>query len=187
MPILQQFFFAMALNGISAKYRIFSKFRVMANSLIRIATSVIFTFVGALCMTGYIWAFKEAWAVNGNQFVLTWMVLWLFMHINFMIFDILTAFVPMQFMPFCVLTWIILNVASSIIPVELNPGFFRWAYALPAHEVYQMLVQIWSNGCQDQSYRTLPILFAWWIAGLSIAFYSTKRRCQRALEVVSES
>lgn len=93
----------------------------------------------------------------------------------------------MQFLPFCVLTWVIINVGSTISPFELNPGFFRWGYALPAHEVYQVLVQIWSDGCQDQSYRALPILFSWWIVGLATVIYATYYRCQTALKAKSEA
>ncbi|KGO67486.1 protein of unknown function DUF3533 [Penicillium italicum] len=182
MPIIQQFFFMMALNGISSEFQVFTKLSTTTNGLIRMVTSIVYTFLGALCMAGYIWAFKQSWDVNGNQFVLTWMITWLFMHINFLIVDFLTAFVPMQFMPFCVLTWVIMNVASSISPFELSPGFFRWGYALPAHEVYQVLVQIWSDGCQDQSYRALPILFSWWIVALSAAIYATRHRCKVAVK-----
>ncbi|KAJ5786620.1 uncharacterized protein N7503_011832 [Penicillium pulvis] len=182
MPIIQQFFFMMALNGISAQFQLFTKLGTLTNGLIRMVTSIIYTFIGSLCMAGYIWAYKESWDVNGNQFVLTWMVTWLYMHINFLIVDTLTAFIPMQFLPFCILTWVILNVASTISPFELNPGFFRWGYALPAHEAYQMLVQIWSDGCQDQSYRALPILFSWWIAALLNTVYATYSRCQAAVK-----
>lgn len=182
MPIIQQFFFMMALNGISSQFHIFSKLGYVANGLIRMVTSIVYTFIGSLCMAGYMWGFKESWAVNGNQFVLTWMIIWLFMHINFLIVDALTAFITMQFLPFCILTWVILNVASSISPFELNPGFFRWGYALPAHKVYQVLVQIWSDGWQDQSYRALPILFSWWIVALSVTVYATYSRCQAAVK-----
>jgi hypothetical protein len=185
MPIIQQFFFMMALNGISSQFHVYTKLGHMANGLLRMSVSIIYTFISALCMVGYIWAFKEDWAVNGNQFVLSWMIIWFYMHINFAIIDSLTAFVPMQFLPFCILTWVILNISSSISPFELNPGFFRWGYALPAHEVYQVLVQIWSDGCQDQSYRALPILFAWWIVGIAIAIYAVHYRCQISLRAQS--
>ncbi|PYH99779.1 nitrosoguanidine resistance protein SNG1 [Aspergillus ellipticus CBS 707.79] len=181
MPIIQQFFFMMALNGISSQFQVLTKLSHWGNGLLRMCISLAYTCLGALCMAGYIWAFRESWAVNGNQFVLCWMTIWLYMHINFLIFDILTTFVPMQLMPFCVLTWAIMNVASTISPFELNPGFFRWGYALPAHETYQILVQIWSNGCENQLDKALPVLFAWWVATVGGAVYSIKHRCHAAL------
>ncbi|CAI7578908.1 unnamed protein product [Penicillium palitans] len=169
MPILQQFFFMLALNGISSHFDAFTKLSWKANGLIRIITSILYTLTGSLLMTGYIWAFRESWEQQGSRFVLTWITMWLLMHINFLFFDITTAFIPIQFMPFIVLTWVILNVASTISPFELNPGFFRWGYALPSHEAYQVLIQIWSGGCNNRLYRALPIMFSWWVVGVPIA------------------
>ncbi|EYE98311.1 SNG1 family protein [Aspergillus ruber CBS 135680] len=181
MPIIQQFFFMMALNGISSQFQLLTKLSPTANGLLRMCISFAYTFFGSLCMVGYIWAFRESWAVNSNQFALCWMIIWLYMHINFLIVDILTSFVSLRFMPFCILTWVIMNVASTISPFELNPGFFRWGYALPAHEVYQVLVQVWSDGCENQLYRALPILFSWWIAGIVFVVIAMRHRCQTAV------
>jgi hypothetical protein len=107
--------------------------------------------------------------------------MWLLMHINFLLFDITTAFIPIQFMPFIVLTWVILNVASTITPFELSPGFFRWGYALPSHEAYEVLIQIWSRGCNNRLYRALPIMFSWWIVGVPVAVYAMQYRCKTAV------
>ncbi|KAE8369709.1 hypothetical protein BDV27DRAFT_172374 [Aspergillus caelatus] len=181
MPIIQQFFFMMALNGISAQFHLYTKLGPKRNGLLRMCVSLAYTFIGSLCMAGYIWAYRESWDVNSNQFVLSWMSVWLYMHINFLIVDILTAFIPMQFLPFCILTWAIINVASTISPFELSPGFYRWGYALPAHELYQVLVQIWSDGCEDQLYRALPIMFSWWIACLAIVPFAMTHRCKAAV------
>lgn len=181
MPVIQQFFFMMALNGISSQFHILTKLGWHANGLLRMCIPAAYTFVGALCMIAYIWSSRESWEVNGNQFALSWMIIWLYMHINFLIMDILTTFIPMQFMPFCVLTWAILNVASTISPFELSLGFFHWGYALPVHETYQVLVQIWSDGCDSQLHRALPIMFSWWIVALATATFSVHYRCNTAV------
>ncbi|KAF4769691.1 hypothetical protein HAV15_011890 [Penicillium sp. str.  len=178
MPILQQFFFTLALNGISTQFDVFTKLSWKANGLIRIIASILYTLTGSLLMAGYIWAFRESWGQRGSRFVLTWITMWLLMYINFLLFDITTAFIPIQFMPFIVLTWVILNVASTISPFELNPGFFRWGYALPSHEAYQVLIQIWSGGCNNRLYRALPIMFSWWVVGVPIAVYAMQHRCR---------
>ncbi|EED16524.1 SNG1 family protein [Talaromyces stipitatus ATCC 10500] len=177
MPILQQFFFIIALNGISAQFRVFTRLPWAINALFRAALATFYTFIAALCTTGYIWGFKEDWDVGASQFVLSWMAYWLYMKINFLFFEIMTTFLPVSFIPFGVLTWVLVNVASTISPFELNPTFFRWAYALPSHEAYQLLVQIWSNGCDNQSYRALPIMFTWWIVCVPIAVLCVRYRC----------
>ncbi|CAG8178047.1 unnamed protein product [Penicillium salamii] len=187
MPIIMQFFCMMALNGVSSEFNLFTSLGWHANGFIRLLVSIIYTLVSSLCTTGYIWAFKETWDMNSNQFVLTWIVYWLYMHINFLIFDILTTFVPMQYMAFCVLTWMILNVSSALSPFELNPGFYRWGYALPAHEAYQLLGQIWSNGCNNQLHIALPILFSWWVVGIVVVVYATYYRCNTAFALQAKS
>jgi hypothetical protein len=86
----------------------------------------------------------------------------------------------MKFLPFFVLTWVILNVTSTIWPFELAPSFYRWGYALPAHEVWQVLIQIWSGGAVDRLYEALPILFTWEIVFLPLAVVALNFRCKVA-------
>ncbi|KAJ9607400.1 hypothetical protein H2200_008473 [Cladophialophora chaetospira] len=180
MPILQQFFFLLILNGISQELELYSKLPQHISGLVRAGLSVVFDFVSALCMTGYIWGFRESWPVTGNQFALTWMVLWLLMHIHFLILDAATAFLPLPALPFFILTWIIINITSSISPFEVNPGFYRLGYVLPANEAYTVLTDIWSRGNVPRLYRALPILFSWWIAGIGLATYGHFHRCHKA-------
>ncbi|KAK8188216.1 hypothetical protein IWZ00DRAFT_357996 [Phyllosticta capitalensis] len=182
MPVIAQFFFLMAINNISTQMRFLSRLPRFDNYLIRFFLSVLYTFVGALCMSGYIWAYREDWAVTSSDFALTWMVLWLLMHIHYFVFDVATAFVPMAFLPFIVLIWVILNITSTVTPFELDAGFYHWGYALPAHNVYELLISIWSEGCSNRSYRNLPILFAWWLVGNIASVFATRHRCHKAEE-----
>lgn len=180
-PIIQQFFFIMALNGISSSFGLFSKLLPVQNGRLRMYLSAAYTLIGSLCSAGYLWAFREDWDMNGLQFFLTWMALWLYMHISFLVMDVATGYLQMQFMPFFVLTWVVFNIASAVSPFEVNPAFYRWGYALPTHEVYQVLVQIWSGDCEKQLYRSLPILFAWWVVSLALSILSTSHRCKAAV------
>ncbi|KAH8588867.1 hypothetical protein B0O99DRAFT_638158 [Bisporella sp. PMI_857] len=146
---------------------------------------MVYTFVASITVACYIWGFREDWGVSGSQFILTWMVFWLYMHINFVIVDTMTAFVPAKFFAFFLLTWIIINVTSTIYPFELSPGFYRWGYALPAHEIYSLLVQVWSGGCNNQAYRALPILFAWEVVGMVSATVGMFYRNSKARKEIS--
>lgn len=181
MPIIQQFFMLMALNGISTGMQLYSRLHPQRNGIIRLILSAVYTLLGSLCMTGYIWAFREDWSVDAGQFFLTWIVCWLYMHINFLILDIATTWIPMQFMSFFVLTLALTSVSSTISPLELSPGFYHWGYALPAYETYQVLVQVWS-GCDNQLFRALPILFSWWLVCLIAAILSLHYRCKAAIK-----
>jgi Protein of unknown function (DUF3533) len=169
LPIMQQFFFLMALNGISNQFGIFGRLRNTRVGIIRMVVSITYTLVASLTVVGYVWAFRETWDVNGTQFVLSWMVMWLYMHINFLVLDAATAFIPLSFISFFVLTWAIINISSAVFPFEVSPGFYKWGYALPAHNAVSIFFQIWSGGCNDQLDRALPVLFAWEIVGMPVA------------------
>ncbi|KAE8160607.1 hypothetical protein BDV40DRAFT_313729 [Aspergillus tamarii] len=187
MPILQQFFFLMALNGISAQFKIFSSLSLKQNITLRLIISICYTFIASLCMSGYIWAFREDWNATSDQFGLTWMAIWLVMHLNFLIIDAATAFIPMQFMSFFMLTWIILNVASTIGPFELSPGFYRLGYVFPAHELYEILLQIWTDGCNPHLYRALPILWSEWVVAFGLSSLGMRKRTKPATPVPATS
>jgi hypothetical protein len=85
MPIIMQFFFLMAINGVSAEFKLYSHLPILNNGIIRMVLSLSYTFIGSLCWAGYIWAFRETWSVDAGQFFCTWVIIWLFMHINFIV------------------------------------------------------------------------------------------------------
>jgi hypothetical protein len=85
MPIIMQFFFLMAVNGVSAEFKLYSHLPVLNNGIIRLLLSLSYTFIGSLCWAGYIWAFRETWSVGAGQFFCTWVIIWLYMHINFLV------------------------------------------------------------------------------------------------------
>jgi len=175
MPIIQQFFFILALNGISTRLSVYERFPATVSGILRLIVSFIYTIFSSLVMTGYIWAFREDWNVSSNQFGLTFLLLWFLMHIYFCLIDFAVAFLPPSAMPFVILTVIYLGITSTSTPFELNPGFFRLGYALPAFEAYSVLIDIWS-GATAHLYIALPILFAWWIVGFALAFMGHRRR-----------
>ncbi len=85
-----------------------------------------------------------------------------------------------QYAPMCIVTWVMLNLASILLPFELTPGFYHWSYAMPAHEVYQVLTDIWSRGCNPQLHYALPILFSIELVGLLLSGLGVYRRCHYA-------
>ncbi|EXJ76028.1 uncharacterized protein A1O5_00536 [Cladophialophora psammophila CBS 110553] len=180
MPVLEQFFFVLILNGLSDELGIYKKVPATTTGIIRVAFAFCYTLLSALGMTGYIWAFRETWAVDGKQLGLTWMTFWLLHTVHFVVVDTAAAFWPVPVMPFFILTWIVLNLASSVSPLQLNPAFYHWGYALPDNEAYSLLTDIWSKGAVPVLHRALPILFAWLLVGSSTAIIGHFRRCRLA-------
>ncbi|KAL5603892.1 hypothetical protein FOVSG1_006642 [Fusarium oxysporum f. sp. vasinfectum] len=183
MPIIMQFFFIMGMNGITTGAKVLGTQSKRDVYILRSFASKIFCCVSALCMAGYIWAFRESWGVTAGQYFETWLCLWLYMDINYMVIDTLIGTViPMAFFPYFLLTWIIFNITTVIVPFQLLSGFYHWGWALPAHNVWLLLVGIWSDGCRAQLDTTLPILFAWWFVGHISSAWSVRKRCLMAEE-----
>ncbi|POS69296.1 hypothetical protein DHEL01_v212309 [Diaporthe helianthi] len=178
--IIMQFFFVLALNSTTLGFAYYSKIPSKNLILLRLGISIVYTFIASLTSTGYIWAFRQGFHLTGSQFVGTWMAIWLTNHANFLFLDTATAIVPMAYMSHVVLTWIILNVTSTINPLELSAGFYRLGYAWPYHNLYEILVTIWSNGCVNRVYRNLPIIFAWWIVLFGLSLWAQLRKCRNS-------
>lgn len=178
--VIMQFFFILALNGITLGFDYYVKIPTKTLIPLRLGISVVYTFIASLTSTGYIWAFRQNFHVTGSQFVESWMAIWLTNHANFLFLDAATALVPMAYMSHIVLTWIILNVTSTIFPFELNAGFYRIGYAWPYHNLYEILVTIWSNGCVNRVYRNLPIIFAWWTVLFGVSLWARLRLCRNS-------
>ncbi|KIW70955.1 hypothetical protein PV04_03182 [Phialophora macrospora] len=181
MPVLQQFFFVLILNGLSDELGIYKHVASTSTTgILRVALASSYTLLSAAAMTGYVWAFRETWHVDARQFFLTWMVLWLLHAVHFVVVDTAAAVWPVPVMPFFILTWIVLNLSSSVSPLELNPRFYHWGYALPDNEAYALLTDIWSRGAVPVVHRAVPILGAWLVVGAGAATFGHVRRCRRA-------
>ncbi|RSL42034.1 hypothetical protein CEP53_012409 [Fusarium sp. AF-6] len=180
MAILGQFFYVLAMNGIFDNFGIHKGMRITHVWLMRFITGKIFSMLFAVVVTGYIWAFREDWGVNGGHWALSWLTFWLFMDTNFQVLEsTINSFVPMALTPFFLLTWFMVNVSACIFPFELMAGFYRIGYAFPAHSLWIVLIQVWS-GCGNYLHIGLPVLFAWWVVGHVTAVFSIRKRCLAA-------
>ncbi|KAH7377526.1 hypothetical protein BKA64DRAFT_586390 [Cadophora sp. MPI-SDFR-AT-0126] len=168
MYTLMQFFFILAFNGITTGFNFHATIPIRTLIVFRLLASLAYAFIGALLSCAYIWAFRESWDLNGLQFVQTWAVLGLVMHINFLVLDAVIATIPITFVPFSTFTWIIVNITSTVMPFDVSAGFYKIGYAWPAHELWTVLVQIWSKGCYNKLGRALPILFVWEVVMLGV-------------------
>ncbi|VVT56852.1 uncharacterized protein SAPINGB_P005339 [Magnusiomyces paraingens] len=178
--ILIMFFFMLGTNMIAVENQIYAKVRPLVSFGTRHGFAFFFGFMYSLIATGAIWWFREGWVVNGNQFVLTWMSFWLMMAVNFVFLDCFACFFPPAVFPIVVLTWIIMNVMSAIVPLPLTPGFYHWSTALPGFNMYNLNTSIWARGASPIAYRALPILFGWLVISLVINVIGHYKRCEVA-------
>jgi len=178
--LIQEFFYLGTINGIYAGYKVYTRIHPARIILVRNLNSLAYTLVGSLCTVGAIFAFRAGWDVGATQFGLSWMALWLFAHLNFLTLDVFTIWLPHPYVAMALITWVILNVTSILLPFELSSGFYRVGYAMPAHEIYQILVDIWSRGCNPRLHVALPVLFAWELVSFVLSALGVFRRSHYA-------
>ncbi|KAK7966868.1 uncharacterized protein PG986_001145 [Apiospora aurea] len=174
--LIQEFFYLGAINGLYANLKIYARVHPSRVMVIRFLLSAAYCLVGSVCVTGMIWAFRAGWDVGALQFGQSWMVLWLFAHLNFQVIDVFTIWLPVPYVPMALISWVIMNVTSILLPFELSPAFYRLGYLFPSHEVYQTLLDIWSRGCNPHLRYALPILFAWWLVSCALSALGVFRR-----------
>lgn len=179
--LIQEFFFLGYVNGLYQQFQLYTSLHPHRIAIVRQIISGAYTFIGSLCTTGAIWAFRHGWHVGGSQFVITWMALWLFAHLNFLALDVFTIWLPPPYVPMALISWIVSNVTSILLPFELSPAFYRVGYALPAHSIFNVLIDIWSRGCNPQLYYALPVLFVYEIVGLTLSTIGVYRRSHYAM------
>ncbi|KAM7220121.1 Protein of unknown function (DUF3533) domain containing protein [Rhypophila decipiens] len=179
--LIQEFFYLGTINGLYALHKLYARSSPYRIILLRNLNSLSYTFIGSLCVTSAIYAFRSGWDFSAGQFFLTWLTFWLFAHVNFLTLDVFTIWVPHGYVPLALITWIIVNVTSVLLPFELSPGFYKIGYGLPAHEVYQTLIDIWSRGCNNQLRYSLPVLFGWELVSLVLSSLGVFRRCHFAV------
>jgi hypothetical protein len=81
-------------------------------------------------------------------------------------------------------TYLVLNVTSILLPFELSPAFYKWGNALPAHACYNILVDIWSGGCNPHLGYALPVLFAYELCSGVLSGLGVYRRAHYAVVAV---
>lgn len=179
--MIQEFFYLGYVNGLYLQFNLYASVTPHRIAIVRQIISGVYTLIGSLCTAGAIWAFRNGWNLHGGQFMLTWMALWLFAHLNFLVLDAFTVWLSPPFVPMALISWMMLNVTSILLPFELSPAFYKWGYALPAHSVFNLLIDIWSGGCNPQLYYALPVLFAYEICGLVLSSIGVYRRAHYAV------
>ena len=184
--ILLQFFFLMGFKGVIAKFDIEARLTVKHQAMLRGLVSLVYTFCGSLLVASMIYAFRANTPWSGAQYVLLWMAIWLHMHVCFLIFEVVMTFLPMALYPFFVISFVIVSVTSTILPFDVSPGFYRWAFAVPSHELYSIMITIMSGGANNNLDIALSVLFAWWIIFLPLATFAMFWRCNRAAQINEE-
>lgn len=182
MPIIMQFFFTMAWNGISNGLHLFAAFDTRRHITWRCIISAAWPLVSSLCVTGWTWAFKGDYSLPAKEFFAYWAITWVFCIINIDLIDVLTTWIPIGFVPPFFLTWIITNVVSTIVPPSIANPWYAVHYFFPGLHWWQGCITIFSQGGNSHLNYNLPVLAAWLIIAKAASIFATTKRIKLGRE-----
>ncbi|KNG45269.1 nitrosoguanidine resistance protein [Stemphylium lycopersici] len=183
LPILMQFFFIMAWNGICNGMHLYAAYDLRTHMLARLFWSTVWPVFTSLCVSAWTFAFRGSYHVDAKMFFALWAVTWVFSMIQFDVLDILTGFVPMAFVPFFFLSWVIFNVAASLGPEEILNHWYRVNYFFPSLHWYRTFITIITQGGVSKLHYTLPVLAAWLVLMKVLSPLATRNRVRKAQAV----
>lgn len=183
LPIVMQFFFIMAWNGVCNGMHLYAAFDLRTHMVARLFWSTVWPVFTSLCTAGWTFAFRGSYHIDAKMFFAFWALTWVFSMINFDMLDIITGFIPMAFVPFLFLSWIMFNVAASLGPPEILNHWYRISYLFPSLHWYRTFITIITQGAYNNLRYTLPVLAAWLVLLKILSPLATRNRVKKAQEV----
>ena len=177
-PAIISFFFSLAIRGSPAR---FGPSSTRINYLYRMTCGLTMSCLAGISYGLWYEAFHETFTISGGQYCLIWVTVWLYSFVSYVVYDTLTGFTafmpwpPPMFMPPYVLLYIIINVSSTVFPIEIKPQFYRLDYIWPAHNCYELIISIITHGGSGRVYRNVPILFGWIVIWLPLNWFMNWR------------
>lgn len=165
------FCFFLVLFSTIARFKTGFHMKLTTGSLLKIRLAV-----PAFC---YIWfslfytlvcrAFQDPFqtAVGQGGFVVFWILNYFTFLALGLALEAMMSLLTMRWFPFSLITWIILNITSSFLPITLMQPFYRWGYAWPFRLNVEATKLIF-YATQRNSYlgHYFGGLMAWSVAGI---------------------
>ncbi|KAG7191450.1 uncharacterized protein KQ657_003125 [Scheffersomyces spartinae] len=170
MTFFQVGFFADTHKKVAQEFHLkplhYVMYRYFSACMTYLVLSLAYCFVTLAFQVDFTKAFGRA------GFVVFWMSSFLTMFVVGFANEIMGMFFIMVYpslVGFWLLFWVISNIAPTFAPLALSPEFFRYGYAMPLHNSYDITKVIFFNTYKGGLGRNYGILAAW-VVLLSAAF-----------------
>ncbi|CAK7917154.1 nitrosoguanidine resistance protein Sng1p [[Candida] anglica] len=131
-------------------------------------------------------------AFGKSGFLVYWMVSWVTMWCVGSVNEVMAMGLSLVHPPligFWLLFWVIVNISPTFTPLALSPKIFRYGYALPLHNSYEITKVIFFDTWKGELGRNFGILAAWSVTmifvflGMCVLFGKTMtKRAKEAAE-----
>ena len=134
--------------------------------LYRTVSSIISYFIISLMFGLVTLAFQVDFAVTFGKsgFLVYWMTIFLTMWTVGLASELVALLIIPIYPPllgFWLIFWVIINISPSYSPIALLPEFYRYGYAMPLHNAFEIYCVIFFNTYKGQIGRNFGIIFAW--------------------------
>lgn len=134
--------------------------------LYRLAGSYLSYFILSLGYSLVTLAFQVDFTVTFGKsgFLVYWMISYLTMIavglMNEFMFMVLLIVLP-PLVGFWLLFWVLINISATFSPMALVPKFYRFGYAMPIHNSYELTKVIFFDTYKGQMGRNIGIIIVW--------------------------
>ncbi|EGV61651.1 hypothetical protein CANTEDRAFT_124613 [Yamadazyma tenuis ATCC 10573] len=151
----------MATIGMKNHHYLF--YRLLSSSVSYFILSLGYSLVSLAFQVDFTVAFgKAGFLVYWMFSFITMMAVGFMNEVAFMI--LLMVFPPVA--GFWLLFWVLINISSTFSPIALCPEFYRFGYAMPIHNSYELTKVVFFNTYKGQMGRNVGIIFAWIVIGM---------------------
>lgn len=133
-------------------------YRVLSSIFSFFLLSLFFAFVSLAMQVDFTKTFGH------SGFLVYWMVCFLTMWAVGMANEIAGLLLIVYYPPligFWMLFWVIINISATFSPMALTPEFYRYGYAMPLHNSFEITKVILFNTWKGELGRNFGILIAW--------------------------
>ncbi|KAF9030840.1 hypothetical protein BDZ89DRAFT_646755 [Hymenopellis radicata] len=161
--------FFIVMIGASARESSGLEKRLTTSSLIKMRLSSVFSsyFVISLFYSLLSLAFQVDFTrtFGRSGFLIFWMLSYTGMLSVGLLLEAMVTLLTPRFLPFFLITWVIVNVAVASLPLDILPHFFKYGYAMPFYNI-SAAVRTLLFGTKNQLGQHFGILLGW--TGFSI-------------------
>ncbi|KAF8920999.1 hypothetical protein CPB85DRAFT_1372252 [Mucidula mucida] len=172
--------FFIVMIGASARELSGLEKRLTTSSLIKMRLASVFSayFVISLFYSLLSLAFQVDFTrtFGRSGFLVFWMLSYTGMLSVGLLLEAMITLLTPRFLPFFLITWVIVNVAVATQPLDILPHFFKYGYAMPFYNI-SAAVRTILFGTKNQLGLHFGILIAW--TGLSIVLLTLLQWRQR--------
>ncbi|GAA5877745.1 hypothetical protein JCM8547_001526 [Rhodosporidiobolus lusitaniae] len=186
-PILLTAFFLSVANNVFNYTGYYRNLSFRSHLKLNLTLGLVAPLIVSLSTTvWYIFMDEDTYRIGVKYFFALWALLWVFSMVYFNLIQSLYSLTKAEGVsaanPLIIFTLVVLAVASTSHPLELQPAFFKIAYAFPSHATWDVAMVILGHGALKSVLKyELPVLAVWLVASTVVLHLALRKRSKEGI------